>query len=775
MTSRLLLLVLILVPMVSFSQLSNKNVVMLRKELSERINQLRESKGLEPLVFNSILRKTAEFHSDYMARKGSLSHYQRSSRYKDPKKRVLYFGGEEFNVVAENILCSSPQKFPLRKKAIIALADEMFNNWKNSPYHYLNMTEPEFIFGDLGFKTNRRKKTVYVTHVFGTKGYQIKNQLSTNAFQIRKGAKNCETKYYKRSNSIVNLGNGISIRGNEVILSYYNISNFKKIFPKPNDGIAIDLISEDQLKCGSPNQLDSSPIYDGILLKPYFSGEILENNEAIGDYRVITKVGDIPDNLLKNKYSPAIVIIKEGRVCKYFYPISVPSKEYELRSIEPMLDSEPTAELIKQGVVHSQVIDYDFETSHTTPIELPKINRYNKKVHSVVINSYSSVEGDSTNNVELHISRANFIKRHIGSTIGTTPDLFTIKTKENWEQMNFQLNYFKQEKYAEIPRDSFRLILANRDDIFSEDSLLFSLSWDSLLFSQRKSTATINYLGEYKEEENPESFEEFNLRTAIATQNVALANRALYEMYQSKEYEASILYEPNTIEFIKEHPETVANFAALLSTDYYRNSYLITDFIHSWLNRIGKLNDNARFNLLHLYTKVGTHLLNTWDVSAERLANVIHPSKIKKISSTKQKTELLLNLHLTFIKYYDQINDRVNTSKSFDYTSSFFKKNRLNQEDDINLALFYNFWSAHSLTVAHLLKRFQNNELNEEGLFILAMTMSITEYANVTKQYYEVNEKAIQINKTRWCRWVDNNFQIKRNYQIKRLYCNSCQ
>jgi uncharacterized protein YkwD len=560
MTKIVSLFFTILIPLIGFSQLTDKDEDILRQELSDRINNLRVSVGLKPLLYNDTLRKAAQFHSEYMAKNDVLSHDEKQSKYANPKKRVLEFEGKEFEIVGENVLYSKPQEFPLNRKDLIQLADEMFNSWKKSPGHYANMTEPEYVFGDLGFKTHLKKGIVYATQVFGTKGHLVPNQISNNAFGLVKAPADCEKEYERYSNLILSMGNDLKIEGSEVVFYYHDIEYFKKIFPGSNDGIAIDLISKDQFTCGKPNQLDLSPVYDGILLKPIFSAEMLANNRAESDYRIITKVGDVPEELVGNEYSPSLIIIKKGRACKYIYPAEVPRRDYDLRPIEPIIKDEPTVSLVKDGVVHSQIVNYNFKTDITSAIDLPNINEYSSSIHSIQINSFSSVEGDSVNNERLHNSRASFIKKHLNSKFDVSPDAFMINAKENWDQMNFQLNYFERDELSKISHDSLKLILANRDD---------SLPWDSLLFTQRKSIAIINYLGKYIEEENIESLGEFNLRTAVATKNPSLVNKALFEMYRSQDYYPSILFEPQIIEFIMTQPKTVANYSALLSHHYY--------------------------------------------------------------------------------------------------------------------------------------------------------------------------------------------------------------
>ncbi|QQR97324.1 MAG: CAP domain-containing protein [Sphingobacteriales bacterium] len=766
MSERILSIIFILVPFISFSQLTENDTKVLRQELSNRINNLRISKGLKPLIFNGTLRIAAEFHSNYMVNNDTLTHDEKDAKYSSPSDRVMAFSGSDFELVGENILYSKTQNFPLKNKDIIVLAEEMFLDWKNSPGHYANMIYPQYMFGDLGFKTDLKKNIIYATQVFGTKGHIVGNQISTNSFGLTKSSIDCEDEFRNHLNLVIGMSNNLKIVDNEVILYYNDISHFKEIFSESNDGIAIDLISKDQFECEKTNQLDFSPVYDGILLKPFYLNEILSNNKAESDYRIITKVGSIPNNLQGNDYSPALVLIKNGKACKYIYPTNISSKDYELRLIKPFIKDEPKIQLIKEGIVYSQIINYDFKTNITQSINLPKISKYDGKIHSIHVKSFSSVEGDSIHNEYLHNSRANFIQNHISSVLNIPIDLFSIDAKENWEQMNFQLHYFNNENLTKITHDSLKTILTNRNN---------SLPWDSLLFSQRKSIAIINYAGNFIENKSIETFAEFNLRTAVANKNAPLVNKALYEMYLSNDYNPEILFEPQIIEFIKNNPATITNYTALLSHNYYYDPYLVTDFIHSLIDSAEKLDKESRFNLLHLYTLVGKDLLEHWDISAERLSNIIHPLKINRYSMDAMKPELILNLHLTYIQYFGHINDGLNISKSFYYIVNYFKNKSLKKDDDVDLVLFFNLWSMYHLSLEHLLPLFEKNNLNEDGLFLLAEAMNYSNFDEKSLKYFEINKKAIQVNRVRWCEWINDDFQIKRNYQIKQLYCESCK
>ncbi len=758
--------ILVVLPFLSRTQISIEDKNVIRIELAKQVNQLRASKGLPALLFSDTLRKAAEFHSKYMADNDILSHDQKAAKYATPTKRVKAQGGKEFESIGENVLYTKPQEFPLKKNDLSRIASEMFLSWKNSPPHYQNMIEAEYVYGDFGFEVNLKKKIVFATQVFGKRGVQVANQLSKNEFGITKATEDCDKAFNNLHNVILNMGNGLQIEGHEVILYYNNEKFFKTIFTNPKDGIAIDLVSRDQLACEIPNKLDVSPIHDGILLKPIYRDELLKNNRAEGDFRMITKVGDIPKNLDPSKYSASTIIIKNGQACKYVYPALVPHQPYALRPIEPFLKDEPKINLTSEGIILSQIVEYDFKTNSIQTVKNPEIEDIFAHIQSVQINSFSSVEGDSVHNAELHNSRAEYIKNHIKKTFELNDKVFTINAKENWELMNFQLSYHDLDPWTKLQHDSIKNLLLQKDS---------TIPWDSLLFNQRRAQAIINYQGRYNKDEAFESLAGFNLRTAIALNNPALTNKALYEMYKIKhDADVWILLEPQTVEFMIKHTQTVTNYSAMLTFAYSWDPYSVTRYLHSYLPRFYKLDKQAQINLLQLYALLGMELLNEWDVASEKLARVIHPSKIEPLIVKDIKIELLFNLHLTFIQYYGQVNDDKNIKKSFEFISNYFKSHTLEPKDDVDLCLFYNSWSMYFMTIDHLMPKFEKKTINQEGLFVLAETLNFTNYDHESEKFVQVHEAASNSDRFRWCDMVDDSFQILRNYKLKRLYCETC-
>ncbi len=160
---------LFLLPFLGISQLSDQQKDQLREALSERINEQRVKKRLDPLIFNDTLRRSAQQHSEYMAKTNLLTHNQRSRDFSSPKKRVEAIAGDDFELVGENILYVYVEDFTLTDEDIEKIADEMFELWKDSRLHYQNMMSRDYQYADLGFESNPKKERIFATQVFGSK------------------------------------------------------------------------------------------------------------------------------------------------------------------------------------------------------------------------------------------------------------------------------------------------------------------------------------------------------------------------------------------------------------------------------------------------------------------------------------------------------------------------------------------------------------------------------------------------------------------------------
>ena len=740
---------------IDFEKLNSKVTVL--------INNHRKSLKLKALEKDTFLQKAAEDHSLYLQKLGFLSHEQKDVKKKKPSDRVIFYGGKKFSGIGENILFTSIKQEKYSDKELDRLAQTIFNQWKNSPPHYKNIINKEFDAGDLGFYLDIKRNRIYATHVFGIKGVEIPNQLSKNAFGIEEKNKKCKP---IDIGTRLHIGNSIEIEGENVILYYHDKQDFELIFSNPKDGIAIDFVEKEQMSCNKPNTFDVSPIYDGVMSEPIYRDELLKNNTAQNEYKLITKVGKVPNHLIGKEIVTNVILIFDNCACEYIVPLKVNSKTIDLFPLEPIIEVTNDASLSNKGIIYTEEFLFEFDKNKAKSNN-ESFYKFYDKVHSTQIYSYSSVEGNEISNKKLHNERAIAIEKYARDSLNikTRPSL--VIAEENWEKCYIQLAMENMEYLASKPKNEIRNYIN-----------LKSKEFETYLNEQRVSKLVVNYYGEINKDslsnkDNLFSYYNLNLRTAIFDKDDKKANLALSRLYTS-EYSLSI-FDEMVFNELKSNPKLVQNATAVICKNFKQDYFKTTQFLKIWLEKFDTLPKNAQLNLLILYCRINSELLEKWDVNISKLTNVSKPSSIEnKFITFKENKKLQSNFDYILLYYSNHINDYKNINRYFDRVYMSFKSNIKTKEDRINLALFVNHWSVYSYSIALLKAEMNKPTFSKEEALLLAQTVSLFFEENDLKTNQQILNKVYQLNKKEWCKWQKNNFNLLRNDQIKSDFCKKC-
>lgn len=748
---------------VVLAQFTQSHKQKLAQYLADNVNNHRVSLGLTMLEPHKDLASAGMLHSIWMVKRRKLTHNQNNVEHKTPLNRVKVFT-EDFERVGENILYTKPIRGLFTDEQLKKIARDMFRSWKNSPGHYANMISVEFAYQDFGFEYESKSKRIYATQVLGSKVIKMPNQGSHNAYGIKNGTSICDALIEQNDNIIVTLGNNVRIEGRSIVLYYHDKKRFKKIFKNEKDGIAVDLVLHNQLSCNGPNQLDSSPIYDGVLLKPVYTKDLISNNTSQSDYRIITKIGELPEAFVNQNFSANLVIIKEGIKCSYITPISIPQQSYNLKNVAPEVLS-PTVSFLNQGIAQVIEIPFNFKVNESVPEDVPNFPELRGDLKKVMIRSFSSVEGNIKINEALHKERSTYIINFLRDHLIFNKEDVVVSEKENWKLFNYQL---EQKGYSEIATLSIEekrnFIQKNKD------------KWQAQLQAQRKSILQLFLFKKWNI--NDSIAANYNLINALYTQNNKLANLALAKMYQDGTF-----YDLLNQEFVQNeyltNVELVQNISAFFIRDFeYYSLRKITRFVSAWLSEIDRLSPGAQKNLLNLYALTTVSLLQYWDANSNDLSLVLHPEKVAPLFDSYSKKEeidpLYLNYHMACLYYFNQINNYEQLLTSFEYITDYYKEASLSLEDDIALSLFFNHWGVYSHSIFILDIDLKNNKVSEESIFILAQTANGYNYNTDDESRFKYHEKAIEMNKKRWCKWINQDIQYLREIKMKDLYCKVC-
>jgi uncharacterized protein YkwD len=752
----------------SFSQeKSNIQLEILKTKLTNIINNHRKSLKLKELSEDINIQKAAKNQSNYLLLKRKLTHEQDDIKLKTPMDRVEFYAGKKFSLVGENVLSKSIENKKYSDNDLDRLANQLFQQWKNSPGHYKNMIHKEYDTGEIEFAIDYKINRLFATQVFGLKGIEIPNQLSENAFDLNYRNDKCKTISFSIKQTI---GNSIQIEGKDVILYYHDFEKFKTIFSDKNDGIAIDFVEKEQMDCGKSNSFDISPIYDGILAKPIYRDELIANNSAENTYKIITKVGTVPDFLIGKDIIANVVLIFDNCACEYVIPLEAKSKSIELFEIEPIITIPKNTSLTNKGLISTEEIIFEFDKKNIIPKQEYYYNYENETIHSYQIYSYSSIEGNEVLNKKLHEERAIALEKYANDTLKISKKPSLIIAEENWEKCFIQL------------------AMENKDDLISKSKKDIrkyindnSNEWNEYLNEQRVSKISVNIYGEidltkkdYGEIDINKIYYELNLRTAIFEMDINKANLALSKLYQN-EY-SYILFEDLIFNKLLTDKNLVQNAAAVLTKNYKYDYFKTIHFLKTWLTKFESLSKDTQLNLLILYCKLNKELLEKWDVSITKLTNVNKPNSLEdKFKLFPENKKLQSNFAYILLYYSNHINDYDKINLYFDNVYKSFKENIKTKEDRINLALFLNHWSVYSYSIDLLLPQINKPTFSKEEALLLAQTSTLVSQEEDFKELSLILKKVYQLNQKEWCTWQNENFNLLRNQKIKEEYCKKCQ
>ena len=411
--------------------------------LTEDINYIRDTLELEKLSEDKTLQEAAEFHSKYLVKTGKLSHYQQKDKYKKPNNRVAAFGGKH-NIISENI---AYQKCQNKKYTYKELAARIVISWVKSPGHYKNIKDDRVHLSGFGIATDSQNQKVYVTQVFGQLNSvsEFIDQVPSNAYGIQYNSddydKKCTKCTYVMKRKPAEVLYGLHAIDDEIYFSINDPKYFRQFFSEKNDGIAVDIVSKDQFKCGIKNTFANSNIHRGFLLPPVYRKELMNTATQDENGSVYVKVGDVPKELIGKEVEYNLLLIQDKFLCVYNPFYDIPGYRWDLLEMGMFLDSANKVKNNSESIEITQKrklkfqIPFEkniskFSQSDIQPLyDSLKLQRYDIK--HIEIRAFSSVEGSTKRNIELQEERAQSIITALNQ-IQQKEIPQTVTAKENW-------------------------------------------------------------------------------------------------------------------------------------------------------------------------------------------------------------------------------------------------------------------------------------------------------------------------------------------------------
>jgi uncharacterized protein YkwD len=773
-------------------EVGNLSEALLESLILKKINAHRQEKTLGTFQNDAALAKAAANHSSYQGSVKKLTHEQNNVDLKTPSLRVAKFGGN-FNLVGENVALVSLNS----GNTYATIAEDFFQAWMNSPPHYQNIITPDYKYSGIRFRFGKDPKTkqpiIYATHVFAGLKARFFSKVTPTNHGIAPFNSSCD--YYQNSTGIAEvLANFVIVKKDSVYLHYHNLKHIEQYFlTGNNDGFAIDLVERNQFPCDNPNLTSAVGAYQGVPLPPKYREELLINNPMRAQNKFLAFLGVLPEGLVDN-YQINIISIRENCACSNSSYLEVPVNDIPLVKILPVWH---TSFKVNKLDYKEQVTEVQFaqgkaslNSAETASIK-SLIAQYKKNIQRVHIFATSSVEGSSDKNEQLGIDRAKYIKQ-LFEQAGYAPKIINYHTLERWELFRQQI---KGTPFA------FLLQMTNPQiqKRLNTDQVLFD-KIEYLLAQQRKTQITLKISTEEAFANIPENeaelLAEFErlLEAKELEKALEVQSKMVYAFVNDKLDKATLL--ATSIPLEKEYIPMLSNQIAveLFFSDYIPHSVLVPNwgdpffsvdqaFVDKLLNliQLSETDLSLQYNLSAFAIKYMRYTRASIMDAAELYQKILGFSNAAvygKLSTWNKKEieRLKLNFHLAAADYFYQKFEYEKRGNSLKYVQKHYASQDLKIDEALYLAKYFNQNYRFQWAIDLLKNSLETAPEHEDTYFTYVQTSTLLQDFNQALEapYLEDLRKALLMNKSRWCTWMNTNYQLMQNVDFKSIYCERC-
>lgn len=769
---------------------------LLEQLILQKINAHRATKDLSTLHTDQILAKAAQNQSDFQAKIKRLNHFQPNKIMANPARRVFFYEGNH-STVGEN--CAF---VPLLDNATYeTLAEQFYQGWLNSPPHYKNMITPDYALSGVRFKADTidgGKIRLFGTHVFGGV-----TAMPVKGITVPKGAYGilpkkdafCEKQLGRFSFITELMASYVFFKEDTLFIGYSNLEEFKELISHSTDGLAVDIVARQQFPCNGENRTNGVAPYKGAMLRPVLRTELLKNNRTKDQNRLITPLAVIPADL-KGNYQFNIITIKKKCACKNSHYLSIPHNDLPLLDIYPIWHTADTNNLIPFGTKEIvQRVQFNQGQDSLNDKEWRKIIKHikahKKDIQRVHIFATSSIEGSERTNTKLQKDRATYIKKRLGE-LGISSKKVSFNTLERWDMFYNQIlttpyGYLKNLTPNEI-----------RKAISKDRKMAAKL--EPLLAEQRETLITfkVNTTGDYSKFEIDEQalvkkfeqeIENDQLDDALATQTQLIEGFINDKCDKETLLQTELPLEKKYLPFLSNQMAIELFFGEYIPKSVY---------IPNWGDPFLKVDDNFVIKLRTLLDMEQNYLpmqfnLHGFAIKFMRYtrSSFIEPDTLlHNIQYFNDSTiygkfalnndyviqKLLLNYHLAGADYFFAKQEYSKRNESLLFVKTYFEQQGMDEGETVILAKYFNqnyrFGWAIDLLGDFVVNK---NSQNEESVFTFLQTETLLQDDEVMIRYPKIWERSLKLNKKRFCRWGNANFQLLDGKNFKPFYCKNCE
>ena len=766
---RIIFLFISIVFLSSAAAQENLSIELINEQIEKLINQYREEHHLPSLYRSNELDETAADQAKYLQGKTRIEHTQDNRRKQTVVDRSIYYGGL-YSEVKENIsifgirsrqkIYPSEDRVEIRNEVQVAAA--AMHQWLHQEEYKKNILGKHYFY--FGSEVIQSGNNLNIVVVFAGEPYELPGNSKGRIPKqnINNPNKDNCAEVWEKFNSIPQLfSDAFVVEGNEVYFRFHSLPIAESIFSNGADGIAVDVIYDEQFSCNEGNRLYPGEINDGFLMPTVKRNKILTSNEAEEEGRVNTKLGSLPSFYNPENCEINAVIIKNGTKC-----FTVPYNKYEVLDLKAL---DIPYQLIGKRIEESSKWKDTLKLSFSMKNDMDEILNEFRRVTNALNYQLDEIriKRKASPIVDLSMDKkAEAIMQILESEY---PELWYVGVIDEvaWEEY---FEFQKNSVYEIETKDKDTLDIKNYlKETVEEDSLLADFLNDlNVLEFEVFGTAEIK--SGYTVEEKKDMFN--HLLSVDKVEQALSIQRSLIEddgAYQTV-LDGTIAQQNENLQLINN--QIIA--AALHGEKQFQGNPIYLAFLELYL--ISKeypiLNFNRHLSLIKYWAESGnTSGIENWQKSFNLL-------KDKEEISSELFAKTTVNYALLAANYYYDKQDYLNRKKSFDLLIRTFNNTNFTDDEVLDIAKYFAFQDQFDRAITLLLPKVNADEVGENILYYF-LQIAIYQKELVPKsKYFQLLEKAKALYPNTFCSFFGKEkrgIQALKDYEIKNLYCSTCE
>lgn len=551
---------------------------------------------------------------------------------------------------------------------------------------------------------------------------------------------------------------------------------FKQLFRKPQDGIAVDIVSKNRYDC---NADQPSAQIKGKLLAPVYSASLRKGLKPFEDKSYRVEVGTIPASMLKEDLEFNILFLSNNNLCKYYTIFNLESYPWGLLDMGVYLDSityknDKIVNTKEQAVTRYKtlrfVVPFEKNKSVYDPSDIKplydslRLTDFNIK--SIDIKAYASVEGSTARNIELQQERGSSIASSLQSF--QSPEIKTkISTSENWVEF---FNDVTSTKYASLKDKT-------KDQIKASLTGSTATDLEAILSNHRKAVVTL-------ELDKIDLYREKSIEELTTLFNNTVTNGDFDELttiQNSLLEKIRIAASPDAIKKITiPNQKKYSDFINKnLMYDYLidiRMSMIAYDQMKN-LADLDPKNPKIQYNLAVLKFVLWRN--NAAPIDADQFKK-----QIADLGNYGIKRTLIdrMNINYHIVRAEREMSKRNfnEKDKSVLHILSTYDQVPLTDSDYLSLAQFLTYYAQNGEAIKLLEPRAKEITIDEDLLFYYLNLTLVDKQLTQTDAYRTIMLNAVNFNQERYCKLFNPSleggvtFQLLEDAYLKRSYCENC-